>query len=93
MIIKVVTDLYVTTFFAYLCAKNQNEIVRQSIEKTKSLFPTGNSAEIVVGTVIGLQEIHREPFGGLILPLLVFNQELARLSLETLEDNYKKYWH
>lgn len=43
----------------------QNEIDRQSIEKAKALFTTGRIADIEVGTINGLQDIHRALFGGL----------------------------
>lgn len=43
----------------------QNEIDRLSIKKAKLLFSSGKIADIEVGTVNGLQEIHRELFGGL----------------------------
>lgn len=43
----------------------QNEIDRISIDKAKHLFESGRIAEIEVGTVRGLQEIHSALFSGL----------------------------
>lgn len=43
----------------------QNEIDRISIDKAKQLFESGRIAEIEVGTVRGLQEIHSALFSGL----------------------------
>ncbi len=43
----------------------QNEIDKISIDKAKQLFESGRIAEIEVGTVRGLQEIHSALFSGL----------------------------
>ncbi len=43
----------------------QNEIDRQSISKAKDLFSSGKINGIEVGTVKGLQEIHKALFDGL----------------------------
>lgn len=43
----------------------QHEIDKQSISKAKALFASGKIADIEVGTVRGLQDIHSALFGGL----------------------------
>lgn len=43
----------------------QNEIDRQSIEKARQLFASGQVYDIEVGTTAGLQAIHRALFDGL----------------------------
>lgn len=43
----------------------QHEIERQSIDKAKEIFSSGKIYEIEVGTIAGLQAIHRALFDGL----------------------------
>lgn len=55
----------------------QNEIDRASIEKAKELFISGDVYAIEVGTVVGLQAIHRALFDG----LYPFAGEIRKLNI------------
>lgn len=55
----------------------QNEIDRASIEKAKELFISGELYAIEVGTIVGLQAIHRALFDG----LYPFAGEIRKLNI------------
>lgn len=55
----------------------QNEIDRASIEKAKELFISGEVYAIEVGTIVGLQAIHRALFDG----LYPFAGEIRKLNI------------
>ena len=55
----------------------QNEIDRTSIEKAKELFISGKVYAIEVGTIVGLQAIHRALFDG----LYPFAGEIRKLNI------------
>lgn len=55
----------------------QHEIDRQSIDKAKEFFSSGKIYEIEVGTIAGLQAIHRALFDG----LYPFAGEIRKLNI------------